>query len=61
MSASSTASAYNQNINKRLAQLVYKTFVYQKILHFTKFLYYENLALYGTQPKVAMSLVRAEQ
>ena len=49
ISANSTASAYNQNIDKRLTQLVYKTFSYetQKILLFTKFLCYEILALYG--------------
>ena len=39
ISINSTASTYNQNIDKRLAQLFheifsYKTFVYQKILFF---------------------------
>ena len=52
ISTSSTASAYNQNMDKQLVQLVYKTFscetfVYQKILLFTKVLCYEKLALYG--------------
>ena len=52
ISASSTASDYNQIINKRLAQLIYtifsyKIFVDQKILLFMKFLHYKNLALYG--------------
>ena len=55
ISAGSTASAYNGNIDKQLAT-TYKNFdceifVYQKILVFTKFLHYRNLALYGIHPK----------
>ena len=53
ISAGSTASTYNQNIDKQLAQLInenfsYEIFVSQKTLHFRKFLHYENLALYST-------------
>ena len=42
----STASIYNRNIDKRLAQftrtfLTIRIFVYRKVLDFTKFLYYK--------------------
>ena len=53
ISTSTIASAYNQNIDSRLATIYvifsYKIFIYQKMFIFMKFFYYENLALYGMQ------------
>ena len=49
VSASSTGSAYNQNINKRLAQLTYKFFI-TKFLFTRKSNFYEIFTLqnFGT-------------
>ena len=63
LSAGSTASAYNQNIDKWLSatyeKFYYQIFNSQIILVFTKFLHCENLALYGTNINVYLSAIHS--